>query len=176
MEYRKTVEKFLKYLVSIDRSFETINGYKKELGYFADFLDMHYGMERNIKQITLEDMETYMYEMKVKGRMDTTRNRVIYIFRSLYKYACKRGYCLKNLPVDLEPINVKKRERIFLDEVQINALFQNIDKPILKSAIQTMYYTGVRVSELTNTKTFFCKQFNQGKCTLAIPTKTFRTC
>lgn len=150
MKYSKVVDKFLKYLESIDRSSETINGYRKELEYFANFLDEHYDMEINMDEITLEDMESYMYGMKEKGMMDTTRNRVIYIFRSLYKYACKRGYCLKNLPTDLEPIKVKKRERMFLDETQIKDLFQNIDKPILKSAIQTMYYTGVRVSELIN--------------------------
>lgn len=39
MKYSNVVENFLRYLESIDRSKETIKGYKKELGYFGRFLE-----------------------------------------------------------------------------------------------------------------------------------------
>ena len=152
MEYSLAVEKFLRYLQSIDRSWETLEAYKKELGYFGDFLLERYSIDKRMNDITLEDLEDYMYHIKEKGKMDSTRNRVIYIFRSLYKYACKRDFCVKDLPIFLEPIRVKKRERTFLEEEEVEEIFKHIDHPILKAAIQTMFYTGVRVSELINLK------------------------
>lgn len=150
MVYSCVVEKFLKYLESIDRSVETIEAYRKELSYFAEFLGCKYSLEKHMDEIVLEDLEDYMYYIKIKGKMSATRNRVIYIFRSLYNYAYKREFCSKQLPLFLEPIKVKQRERFFLDEDQIEVLFNNIDKPLLKAAIQTMFYTGIRVSELVN--------------------------
>ena len=38
MKYSQVVEKFLRYLENIDRSSETLEGYKKELAYFGEFL------------------------------------------------------------------------------------------------------------------------------------------
>lgn len=150
MKYSQVVERFLKYLESIDRSVETIEGYRKELRYFGEFLVEKYTSEKDIQDIILEDLEDYMYYIKIKGKAEATRNRVIYIFRSLYKYAYKRELCVKNLPLFLEAIKVKRKERFFLNENEIVELFNNIEKPVLKAAIQTMYYTGVRVSELLN--------------------------
>lgn len=150
MKYSYVVENFLRYLESIDRSLETIIGYKKELGYFGDYLMDKYSIEKDIHEISLEDLEEYMYLIKLKGKMSSTRNRVIYIFRSLYNYAYRREICYKQLPLFIEPIKVKQNERFFLNEKQVEELFNNIDKPLLKAAIQTMFYTGMRVSELIN--------------------------
>lgn len=150
MIYSEVVDRFLKYQESIDRSSETIKGYRKELRYFGNFLNELYSREKNIDEITLEDIEAYMYRMKDQGKMDSTRNRVIYILRSLYNYACKRDLCMKNLPSDIEPIKIKQKERTFLQEEEVRLLFNNIHNPMLKAAIQTLYYTGTRVSELTN--------------------------
>lgn len=150
MKYSQVVEKFLKYLVSVDRSSETVEGYRKELGYFGDFLLVKDPIEKHMEEISLEDLEDYMHHIKMKGKMSATRNRVIYIFRSFYNYAYKRGLTLEQLPLFLEPIRVKQKERFFLDEEQVEVLFANIDKPLLKAAIQTIYYTGIRVSELIN--------------------------
>lgn len=49
MNYYKALEGFLKYLESIDRSSETIKGYRKELGYFGKFLKGKYSFERNVE-------------------------------------------------------------------------------------------------------------------------------
>ncbi len=150
MLYSQVVDKFLRYIESIDRSSETVEGYKKELRYFGEFLNGKYNFEKDMENISLEDLEDYMYYIKAKGKMDSTRSRVIYIFRSLYKYAYKRELCEKDLPIHLEAVRVKSKERVYLNEKEIQELFCHIKKPILKAAIQTMFYTGIRVSELTN--------------------------
>ena len=150
MKYTEVVDKFLMYLASIDRSLETIEGYRKELEYFNRYLKSIYIKDLDVKDITLENIEGYMYHIKQRGKADSTRKRVVYILRSFYNYACKRKLCEENLPATLESIKTNQKERVFLDEEEIELMFIHISHPILKSAIQTLYYTGMRVSELTN--------------------------
>jgi len=150
MKYEEVVERFLSFLISMDRSMATVEGYKKELRYFFHYLESLYSRDIDMEDISLEDIEGYMYEIKKMGKADSTRKRVIYILRSLYNYACKRKICSENHAADLETIKVSQRERVFLHENEVNLLFRHISHPILKAAIQTMYYTGIRVSELTN--------------------------
>lgn len=150
MKYSKVVKNFLRYLETIDRSPATIIGYRNELGYFGDFLFAQYGYEKEIQDIVLKDMEDYMYAIKIKGKMSATRNRAIYILRSFYNYAYKRELCEKQLPIFLEPVKVKRTERFFLNDKQMQELFTQINHPIIKVAVQCLYYTGMRVSELSN--------------------------
>jgi integrase/recombinase XerD len=152
MNYYKAVEGFLKYLESIDRSSETIKGYRKELGYFGKFLKEKYSFERNVEDITIEDLEGYIYYLKKAGKMSATRSRVVYIFRSFYNYLYKREFCSKNLALFLEPIRVKQKERVYITEEEFNMLVEKIDKPIVKACVYTIFYTGLRVSEATNLK------------------------
>lgn len=149
MKYSEVVGNFLRYLETVDRSDQTIKGYGKELRYFGDFLMEKYGYEKEFQDIDLEDMEEYMYLIKLKGKMSATRSRVIYILRSFYNYAYKRELCPKQLPIYLEPVQVKHKERFFLNNEQMQELFTHIHHPIVKVAVQTLYYTGMRVSELT---------------------------
>lgn len=44
---------------------------------------------------------------------------------------------------------MKQQERFFLNDDQIQELFSHVDHPIIKVAVQSLYYTGMRVSELT---------------------------
>ncbi|WP_077369477.1 tyrosine-type recombinase/integrase [Anaerosalibacter sp. Marseille-P3206] len=150
MKYYEAVEGFLKHLESIDRSYETIKGYRKELGYFGRFLEGKYSYEKDVGDITIEDLEDYMYYLKKSGKMSATRSRVVYIFRSFYNYLNKRELCSKNLAMFLEPIRVKQTERIYLSEEEFILLTGKIDKPIVKVAVQTIFYTGLRVSETVN--------------------------
>lgn len=150
MNYYNAVEGFVRYLESIDRSVATVKGYEKELRYFGRFLEEKYSFEKDIENVEMEDMEDYMYYLKKSGKMSATRSRVIYIFRSFYNYLYKREYCSKNLPIFLEPVKVKQRERTFISEEEFTMLVENIDKPIVKAAVQTIFYTGLRVSETVN--------------------------
>lgn len=68
MKYSAATESFLRYLEAIDRSNETIKGYKKELKYLEQFLEGKYNCEVNVENITLVDLEDYMYYMKRNGK------------------------------------------------------------------------------------------------------------
>lgn len=152
MKYDNVVEGFLRYLDSIDRSNETIKGYKKELGYFGRFLEEKHSVEIELENIDMEDLEDYMYYLKKMNKKSATRSRVVYILRSLYNYSYKRELCPKNLAISLEAVKVKQAERTYISEEELILLSAMIDKPIIKVAVETIFYTGLRVSELVNLK------------------------
>lgn len=103
-----------------------------------------------MEQISSVDLEDYMYYLKKSGKKSATRSRVVYIFRSLYKYSYKRELCTKNLAIFLESVKVKQTERDYLSEEEFILLIQKINSSIVKAAVQTIFYTGLRVSEALN--------------------------
>lgn len=148
----ETIKEFIRYLTLIDRAEETIVGYSKELKYFTDFIDSKHKICIKFKNLELSDLEEYLYYLKEKGNMSSSRSRSLYILRSLYNYAYKKDLCNKNLAILIEPIKVKQKERTYIDKCEFNELVNNIDHSIIKVVIETIYYTGLRISEVINLK------------------------
>ncbi len=152
MLYSQAVEEFLKYLKMTDKSKQTIIGYEKELKYMNDYLTVKHNCPIYMEDITLEDIESYMHYKKEKGLASASRRRAIYILRSFYNYCCKKDICNKNLPNMLEPIKVKEKEREFITEEEFEELVGAIDQLVVRTVVQTMFYTGGRISEILNLK------------------------
>ena len=58
----------------------------------------------------------------------------------------------KNIAALLEPVKVKQKERDFLTEDEFEALADAIKHPVVKTVVQTLFYTGGRISEITSLK------------------------
>lgn len=152
MLYSQAVEGFLKYLKMTDKSKQTVIGYGKELRYMNDYLTVKHNGPIYMEDITLEDIESYMYYKKEKGLSTASRRRAIYVLRSFYNYCLKKDICDKNLPAMLEPIKVKEKEREFITEEEFEELVGAISQPVIRSVVQTMFYTGGRISEIIKLK------------------------
>lgn len=157
MLYQNVLEDFIKHLEITDKSEQTIIGYKKELNYFNNFLVNKYNCPIYLSDILLEDIEDYLQYKKINNHAPCSRNRALYVLRSFYKYSikrnlCKRNLCKSNLANLIEPVKVKQKERNFLTEEEFQRLITAIDKPVIKTLVQTMYYTGGRISEIINLK------------------------
>lgn len=148
----KTIKDFIKYLILLDRSKETITGYSKELKYFSNFINSINKKQAKLSDIELKDLEEYLYFLKQKGNKSSSRSRSLYILRSFYNYTCKKNLCDKNLALLIEPIKVKQQERTYIDKEELVQLVHNIDHTIIRTIIETIYYTGLRISEVTNLK------------------------
>lgn len=146
------IKDFIKYLTLLDRSQETIVGYSKELKCFNNYMYYRNQKKIKLKKIKLKDIEEYLYHLKEKGNMSASRSRSLYILRSFYNYAYKKDLCDKNLAILIEPIKVKQKERVFLNNTEFEQLTNNINHNIIKTVIETIYYTGLRISETTNLK------------------------
>lgn len=146
------IQDFAKYLKLVDRSDETVIGYKKELEYFNGFLSEKHNCPVYIKDISLKDMEDYLLAQKKRGMSTATRSRSVYVLRSFYNYLIKNDLVEKNLAARLEPVKVKQEERDFLTEEEFENLVEVIEQPVIKTVVETMFYTGGRISEVLSLK------------------------
>lgn len=150
MKYMEAVQNYLKYLKSLDRSKATIEGYLKELKYFNEFLITEYNCTIYIEEITLNDIHNYLEYIKIKGRESAGRARVVNIIRGFYKYLYKNNIVDENLGDKLESIKVKNKERTFITEEEFKELKDAIDNKNVQAVVETIFFTGLRISEVTN--------------------------
>lgn len=146
------IQDFVRYMKLIDRSKQTIVGYEKELKYFNGFLSERHNCPAYIEDISLRDMEDYLLDQKNRGMSTATRSRSVYVLRSFYNYLIKNDLVEKNLAARLEPVKVKQEERDFLTEEEFKSLVEVIEQPVIKTIVETMFYTGGRISEVLNLK------------------------
>ena len=152
MLLNQAIKSFAKYMEIVDRSKETIKGYGKELVSFSNFVTVKFNCPVYVEDIGLQDLENYLLHEKERGIASVSRSRSIYILKSFYNYCCKKDICTKNLASLLEPIKVKQKERDFITEAEFHDLVRTIDHPVIRTVVQTMFYTGGRMSEVINLK------------------------
>lgn len=150
MLLKKVIEEFLEHLKSRERASETIRGYGIVLRDFRMYIENEMNGLVYIDEIVLNDLEAYLTYRKVKGDQPVSRNRSLYILRAFYDYLSKRDIIEKNVSLQLEPIKIHQKERVFLIEKELKELMNAIEHPLVKSAVITLAYTGLRVTELCN--------------------------
>lgn len=148
MLLNQAIQSFLEHMNVIDRSQETITGYAFELNNFNNFLTLKNNCPVYVQDVVLQDLEDYMSNEKNRGRASSSRSRSLYILKSFYNYCCKKDICIKNYAGLLEPVKVKQKERVFITEQEFEDLVSEIKHPVIKTAVQTMFYTGGRMSEI----------------------------
>lgn len=142
------IQDFVRYMKLIDRSKQTITGYRKELNYFDNFLSVKHNCPMYIEDIKLEDIEDYLLDQKERKISTASRSRSVYILRSFYNYCTKKDLADKNIAALIEPVKVKQKERDFLTEEEFENLIEAITHPVIKTVVQTLFYTGGRISEI----------------------------
>ena len=152
MLLNQAIKDFTKYMELIDRSQETIRGYRVELGYFNNFLTVKHNCPVYVEDIKLKDIEDYLLYEKERGISSGSRSRSVYILRSFYNYCVKKDIYPKNIASLLEPVKVKQKEREFITEEEFEELAATIKHPVIRTVVQTMFYTGGRISETINLK------------------------
>lgn len=152
MLLNQAIKSFSKHMDLIDRSAETIRGYELELKYFNNFLTIKHNCPVYVEDIVLQDLEDYLLNEKKRGRASSSRSRSLYILKSFYSYCCKKDICQKNLANLLEPVKIHQKERDFITEEEFEQLASTIEHPVIKTVVQTMFYTGGRMSEMINLK------------------------
>lgn len=148
MLLNQAITGFVKYMELIDRSQETIRGYTVELKGFNNFVTVKHNCPVYIEEITLQDLEDYLLHEKERGSASASRSRSLYILRSFYNYCCKKDLCTKNIASLLEPVKIKQKERAFITEGEFEQLATAIEQPVIRTAVQAMFYTGGRISEM----------------------------
>jgi integrase/recombinase XerD len=150
MLMNECLEKFEKHLNFNEKSEWTITGYLNEMNYFKNYLEKQYNGPVYVEDITKDELKGYLNFIRENGYKASSRNRVLFVFRSFYNFTQEEKITEEHLAKDLKPIKTRKKERVYLTAEEILELVDQLDHPIIKAAVQTMYYSGLRVSECTN--------------------------
>jgi site-specific recombinase XerD len=151
MLFMDAINQFGKYQANIERSSVTIKAYHEDLTLLNRHLQEKYNGPIYLEDITQKDVEDYLYYLKeVKGLQPISRKRVLGSMRSFFSYAFKSGWCDKNVTARLEPIKCQQKERQYLSEEEVMQFVNAIDHKLIRLVAQTLFYTGMRISECLN--------------------------
>lgn len=149
----EVIQNFKNYLAGIERSKKTIEGYFYDLNFFSKWIDQKYNVPCYIEDVTIGDLEEFLVMLKEqRNYKPASRRRIVATLSMFYRFACKKGYCEKNVVDQLEPIKVTQIEREFLSEEDVLDFIDNVNHALCKVVIYTMFYAGLRISECVNLK------------------------
>lgn len=135
-----------------NNSIETIEYYKKRIGYFIDFVN-----DKNIDKICSGDYDNYLLYLKNKNISDFTIKTSLTAVRVFLNFCYKENYLKKDIVSSLNSFKVGKKTIVVLSEVQIEEIYSSYDENSFYGArnllmISFMLDCGLRVSEMINLK------------------------
>lgn len=146
------INEFKRYLTITSRSLETISSYSSDLSSFEHFMEDKYNGPVYLDEIESIDIEDYLYYLKNKNLQNSTRSRNLYTLRSFWNFSFKNKLCSWNVAISIEPIKTQQKERTYLTKNEVVILMESIEHPLIKLVVQTLFYTGMRISECLNLK------------------------
>lgn len=142
------IEKFLRYLeIEKNVSGHTLTNYQIDLRQFNDFTS---GID--IDRIDYLTLRRYLAELKKKGGSKRTVARKLSSIRSFFRFLCRDGYLKNNPALMLSGLKLDRRLPSFLTINEVTKLIEtpqdNLSGLRDKAIFETLYSTGIRVSEL----------------------------
>jgi len=150
---KKYIRKFLNYLK--DERFyspQSLKSYQTDLLQFEDFLDKE-GL--NLAKVSHVDIRKFLIMLGKDKCKPKSLARKISTIRSFYKYLTRFGFMEKNPAVLLSSFKYKRRLPEILEIEELERLVESPDTKTLsglrdRAILETLYSTGIRVSELVN--------------------------
>ncbi|MGI6563504.1 MAG: tyrosine-type recombinase/integrase [Clostridia bacterium] len=148
----KYVDDYMDYL-HVDRnlSANTIMSYNRDLKIFFDYL-ARCGIH-DPEKVDKNELKKYLKEMRGMKKSDATILRYIATIKSYYSYLIDNNVCTKNPASDLDTPKLEKKPLVTIDENSMLKIINTPEKETVKgkrdrAILATLYYSGVRVSEL----------------------------
>jgi integrase/recombinase XerD len=140
------------HLPMLDRSKETIKGYKNDLYMFNDWLLDTFEKKPTLLDINHKIIEKYLFFLKQqKNYADNSRIRQLHSLSSFMNYAVRENKITINPCRNVSRFSVSKKERHALTEEEIFQMVKAVGERTLTGVmILTLYYTGMRIGELCN--------------------------
>jgi tyrosine recombinase XerC len=146
---QRHIDKFINYLkVEKNASGNTIKNYKIDLESFSEFL-----ADKDISEADLLALRRFMAEMRQRNYSKRTVARKLASLRSFFRFLRREGYIKSDPAADISSPKLDKKLPKFLDVGKINTLIEKPDTSNLagmrdRAILETLYSTGIRVSEL----------------------------
>lgn len=147
------VDRFVEYMRAILNSSEhTVSGYASDIAQFIGFLEEQ-DLSTSPRDIDSKMIRRYLARLQINGTGKASVARKLASLRAFFKYLLRKGLIDLNPAVGLPSPKLDKRLPKFLRSEQVDSLLMkpDISKPLgMRDAaiLETLYATGVRVSEL----------------------------
>src|SRR3989338_3834756 len=156
---RLKTEFFEYFEIEKNRSIKTIENYDHYLSRILKFLNA-----KSPSDLTEEAIRKFRIDINRQQFKKITQNYHIIALRSFLKYLAKRD--IKALaPEKLELAKQEDREVSFLEEDELEKFLQSAEDLRDKAILETLFSTGLRVSELVSLKRNEI-DFNRGEFTV----------
>lgn len=152
----KLVEEFLNYL-SIERGLaeNTISSYRRDLNKYIEYLE-----QNNISSFSKtkrSNITNFMYHLKDKGLNSNSISRALVAIKVLYRFLVNERYLKDDITSVINSPKLWRRLPEVLSKEEVDRLLASPNLKTRfgirdKAAMELMYATGMRVSELTNLK------------------------
>ncbi len=154
MTLREYAEEYLLYLDSVRNvSVNTSGGYRRDIETFMSMKNI--GEDRDIRQITAEDIRLTIAELSKRKMSAASINRYIASVRSLFAYCRKFNYIDLNVALEIKTVKLPKKLPNFLTGRETDAICREPEVNELlwqtrdKALFEVLYSSGCRVSEIT---------------------------
>lgn len=148
MLFEKAVNLFIEHMTLVKKSQKTIKNYRAQLLSFNNYVNELHNRPVYLEEIQPDDMEKYLYNVLSEDRYsDSHRYNMITAFKSLYRFCTQKEYCEVNVGKLVKYVKVRTQERTFISEIELMRITKNIGQPTVKALIQSIFYTGLRLSE-----------------------------
>jgi tyrosine recombinase XerC len=146
---QRYIDKFINYLrVERNASEHTITNYSIDLEMFKAFLG-----ERDISTVDHLALRRFLAEMRAKSYAKRTVARKLASLRSLFRFLYREGLIKKNPITAISTPKLDKKLPVFLDVNKMKKLLESPPADDIsglrdRALLETLYSTGIRVSEL----------------------------
>ena len=138
-------------------SLNTASSYKADLNIFFAFINQ---LNLNVEALEQTDINKFFQNQRERGFSDNTISRRLSTLKQFFKFLVKEGLFDQNPCEDIK--NFKRTKKIpgYLSEVEIFKILNcagsvgknKVEKARNKALIETLYGSGMRVSELVSLK------------------------
>ena len=141
-------EKFFVYLkAEKNYSPHTLRSYTHDLTRFYRFLE-----GRPLEGVTKEALRSFLAEMVSQGLSKRTMGRRMAALRTFFRFLVREGYLQKNPMGTVKNPKLEKKLPMVMEETEVARLLEAPEDDLTgrrdKAMLETLYSTGMRVSEL----------------------------
>ena len=159
MEWQPAIEAFLVEVKSRETSsMNTLHAYKNDLAQLVDHLSQIVGGEGAWAAVTIENLESYIAQMTIKGYSNATIARKLAAVKTFVRWLMDSGYTQTNPAQRLASPKLTKQPPHLLTQTEVAHLIASAGAAGQPRALRdqallsVLYSTGMRVSEVIRLK------------------------
>lgn len=155
METKDLFNSFISY-ITVEKGLakNTVEAYKRDVARYLAYSEKHF---LSVLKITEEEITDYLWERKLSKKSAPTIFREQEAIKGFYKFLFTEGHIKQN---PAEYLKSPKLEKYLPDVLAVEEVEQLLTSPDIKkfrgirdkAILETLYATGMRVSELTELK------------------------